>query len=198
MGPARTVPRGEHQSYLALGAYRTVLVTSSTAGDERTREWMPLLEAGGRLGLSDRADLGLRVGLGGLSIGPRFQLARSQVPDAGLDVLLEPSLGLTGALPGARGGILTGVYGALALAVGLNLERGSQIVLTPRVAAVGDDFLGRYLLLGGSLALVLRVAGSDHRPWFLVPECGAAAVRGGARSFAGPNVQCALGLSGPW
>jgi len=198
MGPARTVAKGEQQAYVALGAYRTVLVSSSTSGDERTREWMPLLEAGSRFGLSDRADLGLRVGLGGLSIGPRLQVARSDAPDTGVDVLLEPTLGLTGALPGARGGIFTGGYGALALAVGLNLGRASQLVLTPRIAAVGDDFLGRYLLPGGSVALVLRIAGSDDRPWFLVPECGTAAVTGGARSFGGPNVQCALGLAGPW
>ncbi|MBI5066695.1 MAG: hypothetical protein HZB56_00535 [Deltaproteobacteria bacterium] len=198
MGPARTVPVGERQTYLAVGAYRTVLVSSSTAGDERTREWLPLLDAGVRFGLSERADLGMRLGLGGASIGPRFQVARSDTQDSGIDVLLEPSLGLTGALPSARGGVLTGVYLGLALPVGINLGGGSQLVLTPRAAAVADDLLGHYGLAGGSVALVLRIGGSDARPWFLVPECASAAVRGGVTSFGGPNVQCALGLLGPW
>lgn len=198
MGPARTVPVGERQSYLAMGAYRTVLVSRSTAGDERSREWLPLFDAGVRFGLTERADLGIRLGLGAMSIGPRFQVARSETPDAGIDVLVEPTLGLTGALPTERGGILTGVYVGLGLPVGINLGGGSQLVLTPRAAAVADEMLGRYALAGGSVALVLRIAGSDARPWLLVPECAGAAVQGGGSSFGGPNVQCALGLVGPW
>jgi hypothetical protein len=196
MGPARTVPRDEQQEWIAAGAYRTVLVTSSTAGIDRSTEWMPLLDGGARFGLTDTIDLSARVGLGGASLGPRFQLFRSASPDSGVDLLLEPSIGLTGALPSARGGIVTGGYAALALALGMNLGDGHQIVLTPRIAAVGDDILGRYTMLGGSAALVLRAGGTDARPWYLVPECGSAAVRGG-HAFSGPNIQCALGLAWP-
>jgi hypothetical protein len=196
MGPARTVPRGEQQEWIAAGAYRTVLVTSSTTGIERSIEWMPLCDAGVRIGLTDTIDLGARVGLGGASLGTRFQLVRSASSDSGVDLLLEPSVGLTGALPTARGGIVTGGYAALALAFGVSLGAGHQIVLTPRIAAVGDDYLGRYTLPGGSAALVLRVGGVEARPWYLVPECGSAAVQGG-HSFSGPNIQCALGLVWP-
>jgi hypothetical protein len=198
MGPARTVPRGSTQEWIALGAYRTVLVSRSTSGDERSTEWMPLVDAGARYGLTDRIDLGVRAGLGGLSVGPRFQLLRSPSTDTGVDLLLEPSVGVTGALPTERGGIVTGVYGALALPLGLNLGRGSQLVLTPRLALVADDVLGHYAMPGGSAALVFRVGGGDDRPWFLIPECGTAAVRGSFRAFDGPILQCALGLAGPW
>jgi hypothetical protein len=198
-GPARTVPKGELQETIALGAYRTVLITESTAGVERDTEWMPLLEGSARWGLSDGADLGVRLGLGGASLGPRFQLVRSASVDRGVDVLLEPTLGVTGALPSARGGIVTGGYLSLALAVGINLGQGNQLVLTPRVAGVTDRFLGRYLLPGGSAALAIRVAGTDLRPWMVIPECGTApVVRASGSSFDGPVAQCALGLAGPF
>lgn len=198
-GPARTVPRGELQETIALGAYRTVLVSESTAGVERSGEWMPLVDAGVRYGLSDGADLGLRLGLGGASVGPHFQLVRSASIERGIDVLLEPTLGVTGVLPSARGGVVTGGYLSLALAVGINLGHGNQLVLTPRLAGVTDHFLGRYLLPGGAAALAIRVAGTDDRPWFVIPECGTAPVVGGSgSSFDGPLVQCALGLSGPF
>lgn len=198
MGRARTVPRGEKEEWIALGAYRTVLVTNGTGGQERSAEWVPLVEGGTRIGLADRADFGVRFGLGALSLGPRFQLVRSDSPDSGVDVLIEPTVGVTGAFPSEHDGVVTGVYGALALPVGLNLGRGSQLVLTPRLALVSDRALGAYSLPGGSAALVLRVAGTDDRPWFLVPECGVAAVAGDQRGFAGPHLQCALGVAGPW
>jgi hypothetical protein len=192
MGPARTLPKGESDAWAAVGAYRTVLVTGNA---ERSAEWMPLLDTGARVGLGDSADMAFRIGLGGGSIGPRFQIVRS---DGSVDVLFEPSLGVTGLVPGANGGIVSGLYLGLALPVGVHLGGGSQLVLTPRVALVRDDVLGRVAMPGGSLALVLRIAGSDARPWFLIPECGSAAVTGSGRSFDGPNVQCALGLAGPW
>jgi hypothetical protein len=197
MGPARTVAPGSSESYLAAGAYRTVLVTG-TNPTERTTEWMPLFDAGLRVGLNERMDLGARIGLGGGSIGPRVQLVRASSTDAGVDLLIEPSFGVTGVLPGAHGGIVTGTYVALALPFGVNLGRGSQLVLTPRFARVFDRFVGDVNMPGGSVALVLRVAGSDSQPWFIIPECGAAAVRGLGRSFDGPALQCALGLAGPW
>lgn len=195
---ARTVPPGTSQGWVALGAYRTVLVSETTGGSERTREWMPLLDAGARFGLADGIDLGGRLGLGGASLGARFQLLRSPSPDSGIDLLLEPSLGVTGVLPSARGGIVSGGYAALALPLGLNLGGGSQLVLTPRIAVGSDSYLGSYAMPGGSLALALPVAGSPERPWLLVPECGTATVQGGDGSFAGPSLQCALGLAGPW
>lgn len=195
---ARTVRPGTTEGWLALGAYRTVLVGDTTEGAERRREWMPLLDAGVRVGLTEHIDLGGRLGLGGASLAVRFQLLRSASPDTGIDLLLEPSLGATGVLPSARGGVLSGGYAALALPVGVNLGGGSQLVLAPRIAAVSDDFLGTYALPGGSLALALAIAGSPERPWLLIPECGSATVRGGDGSFGGPILQCALGLSGPW
>lgn len=194
---ARTVPPGQSEGWLALGAYKTVLVDEGAGPTERTRQWMPLLDAGARVGLGDRVDLGFRLGLGGASLGPRFQLHRSASPDSGLDLLLEPTLGVTGVLPSERGGIASGGYAALALPLGLNLGGGAQLVLTPRIAAVSDSFLGRYTLPGGSVALAIPVAGTPERPWLLIPECGLAAVRGGDGSFGGPNVQCALGLAMP-
>jgi len=195
---ARTVPPGASQGWIALGAYRTVLVSDTTDGGERTREWMPLLDAGARLGLTDGVDLGGRLGLGGASLGPRFQLLRSASPDSGIDLLLDLSVGVTGVLPSAQGGIVSGGYAALALPFGLNLGGGSQLVLTPRIALVSDRALGSYAMPGGSVALALPVAGSPERPWLLIPECGSAAVQGGDGSFGGPSLQCALGLAGPW
>lgn len=198
-GPARTVPPGETQATIALGAYRTVLVSESTGGVERSGEWMPLLDGGVRHGLTDGADLGFRLGLGGMSVGPRLQLVRSASVERGVDVLLEPTIGVTGVLPSERGGLVSGGYVSLALAVGLNLGEGHQLVLTPRLAAVTDHYLGRYVLPGGSAALAIRVAGTNDRPWLLIPECGTAPVVGGsASSFDGPVVQCALGVAGPY
>jgi hypothetical protein len=198
-GPARTVPQGETQATIALGAYRTVLVTDGTGGVERYGQWMPLVDGGMRHGLSDGADLGFRLGLGGISLGPHFQLVRSASVERGVDVLLEPTLGVTGVLPSANGGLVSGGYLSLAVAVGINLGQGNQLVLTPRLAAVTDRYLGRYLLPGGSAALAIRVAGTDARPWLVIPECGTAPVVGGSQSsFDGPVVQCALGLAGPY
>ncbi len=194
---ARTAPPGTTEAWVAVGAYRTVLVNGTSSGTERSLQWMPLFDFGARIGLGERSDLSLRLGLGGASVGPRFQLHRSASPDAGIDILVEPSLGVTGVLPSERGGIVSGGYAALALPVGFNLGDGAQLVLTPRVALVSDRYLGRYAMPGGSVALAIPVGGTREHPWLLVPECGLADLRGGDGSFGGPNLQCGLGLAWP-
>lgn len=198
MGPARTVPKGSTESWVAVGAYRTILVTKNDPTQERTAEWMPLVDVGARIGLGGSVDLGFRAGLGSASIGPRFQLVRAASIESGVDLQLEPSLGVTGVLPGGKDSIISGFSAALALPFGLNLGHGSQLVLTPRVAQIFDRAIGDVTMPGGSVALVLRVGGTDEQPWFIIPECGASTVSGLGRAFDGPNLQCALGLAGPF
>ncbi|HSN92047.1 MAG TPA: hypothetical protein VLS93_12530 [Anaeromyxobacteraceae bacterium] len=197
MGPARTVPRGEAQSFVSGGAYRTTLISGEPPFETREETWLPLFEAGARLGLADRVDLELRAGTGGAAIGPRFQLARSPTDDAGVDLLVATELGFSGVALGDAG-VVSGFTAGLALALGVNLGGGSQVVLGPRAAFMNDELVGRSTFLGGSLALVLALGGRTGRRWYLVPECAVAAVEGGtSASFDGPVVQCALGLVGP-
>ncbi len=199
MGPARTVGPGSSQTWVSAGAYRTILVSGTPPGPvDRSVEWLPLIETGLRLGLSDSVDLTLRAGTGGASIGPRIQLVRSAKEDSGVDLLLETSVGWTSLLAGSSDDRVSGACAGLALPLGVNLGGGSQVVATPRVAVVRDAVLGAATLAGGSLALVLRTGGPAGRPWYLVPECGVAKVSGDGLSFEGPVLQCALGLVGPW
>lgn len=196
MGTARAIPPGAFQSWVSVGAYHTTLVTGEPP-DTVTRDemWLPLLEVGARFGIAAGVDLGARAGTGGGSIFPRFQLVRAESEEAGVDLLLEPSVGWTSLAPETR---VSGLFVGLALPFGVNLGGGSQVVLTPRAAVVGDAVLGTTGLAGGSLALALRVGGGAGGGWYLIPECAVVGVGDGSASFAGPLVQCALGLAGPW
>jgi hypothetical protein len=198
MGPARTVPKGDVHGFFALGAYRTTLVSTTSSGTERTVLDLPLFEFGARFGVTEQVDLGLRGGFGFAAVVPRFQLLRSASPDSGIDLLLETSLGLSGLARSSKDTGSQGGFGGLALALGINLGHGHQLVLAPRATYLSEKSQGSVMLLGGSLGLPLRVAGTDERPWYLVPECGSANVSGQPQDFKGPLLQCALGLLGPW
>jgi len=179
LGRARTVERHRVEVLVATG----LTGTATLDGDANVR---PSFEVGARYGLTDRVDLGARVGDYGGSLTARFQVHRSP------DVLVAPGLAYT----------LTDKL-ALELPVlfGFDVKGGHQIVLAPRAVyqlrfGVADlDHPAQFFFLGASAGFVWRIT----RHVALMPEVGFLAgvySEPGFTSFtgAGPALQGALAV----
>jgi len=192
---ARTVAPGQVEQAASLGAQRFRIVDADEPFDPGEDLWSPVFEYGVRLGLSEQFDLEARGSLpsGALSIGPRFQLFRGPQEGPGLEVMLVGTVGGIGTEPASSH--TWAPFLAAALPLGLSFGEGHQVVLAPRATRIWSD-VGDATLLGGSVALVLRVHGDASHGWFLIPECGTADVAADrSLGFRGPVIQCALGLA---
>ena len=185
LGRARTVPRGRFEALVASGATGT----GTTNGDANIR---PSIEAGARYGLTDRLDVGVRIGDYGGSLATRIQILRSPSTERGVDLLVAPGVAYT-------------LTDKLALEVpclfGINIHGGHQIVFAPRVVyqmrfGVGDlNHPAQFVFVGASAGFVLQI--SKHVA--LMPEIGmltAIYSEPGFTSFtqAGPALQGALAV----
>jgi hypothetical protein len=193
---ARTVEPGQGEQAIALGAQRIRLVDANDPFDKGDPLVYPVLDYAVRFGLSDRVDLELRASApwSGLSIGPRFQLYRGPEDAPGIDLMAVGLLGVSGISSDTRDDTW-GSFAGLAFPVGISFGGGHQLVLAPRATWIWSRF-GDSTLLGGSVALVLRIHGDARHGYYLIPECGTADVAA-TRSieYRGPIVQCALGFA---
>jgi hypothetical protein len=165
MGTARTLPKGKGQFFVAPGA--TVLQDFQQQDDGSYQSFgLPSIEFGGRYGVTDRVEVGAKVWMVGVEIDSKFQLARSETPEAGVDVALAPGISVYPFRSGDTDA--TYAYLHLPLLVGINAG-GSQLVLGPRVSDLiirggGQDL--NVVMLGGSLGYAWKI-GDGFR---LLPE----------------------------
>jgi hypothetical protein len=132
----------------------------------------PMVGVSGRYGVSDRVDLGGRVGPTGLEAQVKVQLSAPTSP--GVIFSLAPSVGF--AATEANEVKLRYLNIALPLLIGVPLPRGHQLLLSPRV------FNTLYNLEGGSISGTLNTVslgasvGVAFRVWklWLIPEFGVA------------------------
>lgn len=130
---------------------------------------VPMSGVRGRFGLSDRADLTVRLGPIGLEVQPKFMLSAR---DARVIVSLAPSLGGTFVAPNNLfGGAL---HVSLPVYVGVALANGHQLVLVPRlhdaVTTLSAGQVGgtvNVLSIGGAVGLALALGKIE-----LVPDVG--------------------------
>ena len=177
LGRARTVDRGHLELLAAPGATGTL----GTAGDANLR---PAIEIGGRYGIAEGADLGLRVSSAGATASARFQLVRA----ARVEVLAAPGIAYTPADKLAL---------EIPLVLGIDLG-ADQIVIAPSVVYQLRTGLPRalqFVFVGASLGYVWQIA----RRIALMPELAVLAnayVERGYGTFAsaGPAMQAAVAI----
>jgi hypothetical protein len=169
MGTARTLPRGKGQFFVAPGAVVLRDFQRDTSGANDSVAF-PSTEVGGRYGVTDRFELGAKAWSLGVEIDTKFQLARSETPDAGVDLAVAPAISVYPFFAGDTDA--TYAYLHLPLLVGVN-TRGGQLVLGPRVSNLfvkGSGGNINVVLLGGSLGYAWKI-GDGFR---LLPEASVA------------------------
>jgi hypothetical protein len=191
---ARTLRSGEVEQAGAIGLQGGPVATGPSPTDTE-QGLMLIFDYAARFGLGENLDLELRVSLPSAgSIGPRFQILRAPEEKPGIDILLTPSLGFAIAAP-VTGDWKLGTVLALALPVGVEFGGGNSLVLAPRIAEMFSGY-GNATMAGGSIALVVRVAGDSQDGWYIIPECGFAGVSADpSLAIRGPRAQCGLGLA---
>ena len=125
---------------------------------------LPRIEVGARYGVSDRVDLGLRIGDSGATATTRVQLVRTD-GEVGFELLIAPGLQYV---------YSEDLFVELPVVMGLRLRGGHELLLAPRVAwqssfvPSGLDHPAQYVFVGGSLGFAWQVT----RRVALVPELG--------------------------
>lgn len=195
---ARPVDKGETQVVVAPAFQRVGLTGSARPGGQ--------VEVGGRYGLTDSMDLGVRLWLPlpGYLLDSRIALKRSPHKDRGLDIALNPGVayifvpgGDTNASP------LHFVTSQVALLFGMHLGGGRQLVVGPKlidIVSIDGSTYGQTLnmvTLGATVGYVMPMT----KTFSLVPEIGVGTlVAGGLTGFgadvgsAGNTLQVSLGL----
>lgn len=180
-GMARTLDEGELQMSLTPGKHYSLEGSGSK----------PQMEVGLRYGATDRVDVGVRLFPFGLTMDTRIALAKSPTLDSGVDVTLAPSatMGLYGSggyfsFPSVRTAL------EMPVLVGLNLGRGTQFVVGPRVAYVPpkSDEEGR-VLMGTSVGLALPLMTNVR----VVPEVTVRKLLDGRQTLLNANIGVLFG-----
>ncbi len=166
--PAHVLGRGKGQLGVAL-AYQAQLLPGAARG-------YPMGGLVGRLGVSDRVDVGVHLGPSGLLGETKVQLSGGGPSPGGVPssvvVSLAPYLGWAGGEH--EGAVLRSYHAGLPLLVGVPLGDERQLVLAPRIH--GQHLFGsagsaggfyNLLYAGGSVGLALR-----HQRSWIVPELG--------------------------
>jgi hypothetical protein len=185
VGRAHTVEAGHLELLAAPGA-------SGIAVADADQNLKPRIEVGARYGVSDRLDLGLRVGDSGALATARFQLLRAPSNGLGGEALIAPGIAYT---------FNDKLSFELPVLFGLTLHNGHELVLAPRVVEMldfGEAGIGhpaQFVFVGGSVAFVWQVWSRVA----LVPELGVLVnvySEPGFSTFtaAGPALQAALGV----
>ncbi len=93
---ARTVPKGESRFFVAPS-----MLSVAVSGEPQR---IPFVEIGTRYGLTDRVDVGARIGLG-LQLDAKVRLAgAATLTDGGFTISLAPGIGYIGGLSGTPTG----------------------------------------------------------------------------------------------
>lgn len=179
-GRARVLDAGRTEAWVAPQA---LLVTSGSGVATR-----PIVDLGVRHGLTRDVELDAHASTFGVSLGPRFQLARAAAPRAGLDLALAPSIGFV-----APNKLTFDV----ALPIGWSFARGRDLVLAPRAMAIGELGVAGFsrpvgfLLAGGSAGFLFDV--TDR--FAVMPEVDVLRQVLAEQGFAS-NVASGVGLQG--
>lgn len=145
LGRARIIAKGRFQAFAAPEALG---IASRSGGSIR-----PTVEAGLRYGLTDRVELGGKLSVLGVTLGPRVQLLRSREPSSGFDLAIAPAVAYTFADKLAL---------EAPLLAGVNLGP-HQIVVAPRLVyqmqldVPGQEGPVSFLYAGASFGAALRV-----------------------------------------
>jgi hypothetical protein len=185
VGRARTLDKKGLELFAAPG----VRAIATPSGDANIR---PTIDLGGRYGVTDRVDLGLRAGEWGASAAARVQLHRGASKASGVDVLVAPGLAYT---------LTDKLAIELPCVVGINLRGEHQIIIAPRVVyqarfGVGDlDHPAQFVFVGASVGFVLQAS----RHVAFMPEFGmlfGVYAEPGFTTFTtpGPAIQAGIGI----
>src|SRR5262249_22308083 len=91
-GLARTLNKGAVQGWVAPSGGGAVSINSKTRG----AVGYPLLEGGVRYGVTERVELGGKLGFNGITADGKFGLIRSPAMDSGFNLSVDPAVGFIG------------------------------------------------------------------------------------------------------
>ena len=152
MGLARTLNKGAFQGWVAAEGGGIVDPAAGGGG-------YPMVEGGVRVGLTDRAELGARLGFNGIGAEGKFALLRSETTESGVNLSLNPGIGFFGF--GGAGALIGNLSFQLPLLIGIDFG-GHELVIGPRLT--DQLFFGAIAASGSnnaSVAVNLLSAGAS-------------------------------------
>ncbi len=172
-GLARTLNQGAVQGWVAPEGGGVVAINNtSTSG---SGIGYPLLEGGVRYGVTDRVELGGRLGFNGVALEGKFGLLRSPTMESGFNLSLNPGVGFVGfgassGSTGGGGGFVGTLSFYLPVLMGIDVG-GHEIVIGPRLidqvlfgsftdSAGSTTSTANLLYLGGSFGVAFRASDS--------------------------------------
>ncbi|MFT3712112.1 MAG: hypothetical protein QM817_31095 [Archangium sp.] len=135
MGLARTLNRGAVQGWVAGegGGIITANTTASTptgVPTGTTGTGYPMIEGGVRVGVSDHAELGARLGFSGIGLEGKFAILRSPTMDSGFNLSIAPQVGFFGL--GVAGLFAGNLSAQLPVLMGIDFA-GHELVFGPKL-----------------------------------------------------------------
>lgn len=167
MGLARTLNKGGAQGWVGPSGGGVVALGASP-GSQATTIGYPLVEGGGRIGITDHFELGGRIGFSGIGIEGKVAFLRPPTMDSGVNVSINPGFTFAGF---GGGDLFTGTLTFhLPVLIGIDFN-GHELVLGPRI--IDQVVFGaltaapiNVLYAGGSVGFAVKVS-----PTFrMIPE----------------------------
>jgi len=185
-GLARTLNQGAVQGWVAPGGGASFVSTTSGTSTATATAAYPVLEGGVRYGITDRVELGGRLGFSGVSVDGKFGLVRSPNMEHGVNLSLDPGVGFIGygASAGSGSSSSSTFIGVLNLTLpvlfGIDFG-GHELVLGPRLidqvffgnvasssggTSASGSGTGDVLYVGGSIGFAIRASAAVR----IIPE----------------------------
>lgn len=161
MGLARTLNKGAAQGWVGPSGGGVIALPASPGGRGGTLGY-PLIEGGGRFGITDHFELGGRIGFSGIGLEGKVALVRPPTMDSGVNVSLNPGALFVGF---GGGDLFVGTLTFnLPVLIGIDFS-GHELVLGPKLIdqIVFGGFAANGAILnilygGGSVGFAVKIA----------------------------------------
>lgn len=162
MGLARTLNKGAAQGWVGPSGGGVIALPASPSGTAQTFGY-PLIEGGGRIGITDHFELGGKIGFSGIGAEAKIAFLRPPTMESGVNLSLNPGITFVGF---GGGDLFVGTLTFhLPVLIGIDFN-GHELVLGPRlidqlVFAGGfgsNGAPGNVLYAGGSVGFAVKIA----------------------------------------
>jgi hypothetical protein len=155
MGLARTLNQGAVQGWVAPEGAGAIPINRPSGVNAGGIGW-PNIEGGVRVGVTDRVELGGRLGFNGIMAEGKFGILRPETTDSGFNLSLNPGVGFIGygAGNGAGGGFVGVLTFSVPILMGIDFG-GHEFVIGPRI--IDQVLFGSFSSSGGSASSTVNV-----------------------------------------
>lgn len=208
MGLARTLNQGAIQGWVAPEGAGAIPINRPAGVTTGGIGW-PNIEGGVRVGVTDRVELGGRLGFNGIMAEGKFGILRPETTDSGFNLSINPGIGFIGygAGSGAGGGFVGVLTFSVPILMGIDFG-GHELVIGPRIidqllfgsfsssSGGGASSTVNVFYVGGSVGFAIKVSGGFR----IMPEIAvgvpavAASVDVGSSAFSAVIIQGGVGF----